>query len=122
MIPLPRTGRGSKMGPGEVKYTDFPVGVHDQDDETGMYEESACYLPERFSHSCLGSRDIAGEINAPPPSEMMFLKKERNSIMIVRLGINGVVVTWVVAIDPPGVRFPLNAIRGIPDILLGLHL
>ena len=23
--------------------------------------------------------------------------------------INGVVVTWVVAIDPPGVRFPLNA-------------
>ncbi len=24
-------------------------------------------------------------------------------------GINGVVVTWVVAIDPPGVRFPLNA-------------
>ena len=24
--------------------------------------------------------------------------------------INGVVVTWVVAIDPPGVRFPLNAI------------
>ncbi|KAG0705820.1 hypothetical protein DFH29DRAFT_872782 [Suillus ampliporus] len=26
-------------------------------------------------------------------------------------GINGVVVTWVVAIDPPGVRFPLNALR-----------
>ncbi len=25
--------------------------------------------------------------------------------------INGVVVTWVVAIDPPGVRFPLNAVR-----------
>ena len=25
------------------------------------------------------------------------------------LSINGVVVTWVVAIDPPGVRFPLNA-------------
>ena len=24
--------------------------------------------------------------------------------------INGVVVTWVVAIDPPGVRFPLNAV------------
>ena len=24
--------------------------------------------------------------------------------------INGVVVTWVVAIDPPGVRFPLNAL------------
>ena len=23
--------------------------------------------------------------------------------------INGVVVIWVVAIDPPGVRFPLNA-------------
>ena len=27
-----------------------------------------------------------------------------------RQGINGVVVTWVVAIDPPGVRFPLNAV------------
>jgi hypothetical protein len=30
-------------------------------------------------------------------------------------GINGVVVTWVVAImcglDPPGVRFPLNALN-----------
>ena len=26
-----------------------------------------------------------------------------------RCSINGVVVTWVVAIDPPGVRFPLNA-------------
>lgn len=25
------------------------------------------------------------------------------------ISINGVVVTWVVAIDPPGVRFPLNA-------------
>ena len=25
--------------------------------------------------------------------------------------INGVVVTWVVAIDPPGVRFPLNAMH-----------
>ena len=28
------------------------------------------------------------------------------------LSINGVVVTWVVAIDPPGVRFPLNAFKG----------
>ena len=27
--------------------------------------------------------------------------------------INGVVVTWVVAIDPPGVRFPLNAEKQI---------
>ena len=26
------------------------------------------------------------------------------------ISINGVVVTWVVAIDPPGVRFPLNAV------------
>ena len=26
-----------------------------------------------------------------------------------KVRINGVVVTWVVAIDPPGVRFPLNA-------------
>ncbi len=32
----------------------------------------------RISHSCLGSRDIAGEINATPLSEMMSLKKERN--------------------------------------------
>ena len=29
--------------------------------------------------------------------------------------INGVVVTWVVAIDPPGVRFPLNASDNIPE-------
>ena len=28
---------------------------------------------------------------------------------MVPISINGVVVTWVVAIDPPGVRFPLNA-------------
>jgi hypothetical protein len=28
--------------------------------------------------------------------------------------INGVVVTWVVAIDPPGVRFPLNAMGFLP--------
>ena len=27
-----------------------------------------------------------------------------------KASINGVVVTWVVAIDPPGVRFPLNAL------------
>ena len=27
----------------------------------------------------------------------------------IHVRINGVVVTWVVAIDPPGVRFPLNA-------------
>ena len=27
----------------------------------------------------------------------------------LHIRINGVVVTWVVAIDPPGVRFPLNA-------------
>ena len=35
--------------------------------------------------------------------------------------INGVVVTWVVAIDPPGVRFPLNALFFLysvtPDIV-----
>lgn len=39
-------------------------------------------------------------------------------------GINGVVVTWVVAIDPPGVRFPLNAagIVGVPNFkILFLH-
>ena len=29
--------------------------------------------------------------------------------VLVLSSINGVVVTWVVAIDPPGVRFPLNA-------------
>ena len=32
------------------------------------------------------------------------------SFCILVTGINGVVVTWVVAIDPPGVRFPLNAV------------
>ncbi len=31
--------------------------------------------------------------------------------------INGVVVTWVVAIDPPGVRFPLNAVEEIASML-----
>ena len=30
-------------------------------------------------------------------------------LVIPSSSINGVVVTWVVAIDPPGVRFPLNA-------------
>ena len=29
--------------------------------------------------------------------------------LLLNIRINGVVVTWVVAIDPPGVRFPLNA-------------
>ena len=33
-----------------------------------------------------------------------------NGRTLLRCGINGVVVTWVVAIDPPGVRFPLNAL------------
>ncbi len=32
-----------------------------------------------------------------------------NSLVLTRCRINGVVVTWVVAIDPPGVRVPLNA-------------
>ena len=38
--------------------------------------------------------------------------------------INGVVVTWVVAIDPPGVRFPLNAIAFLssPSIILDIRL
>ena len=38
-------------------------------------------------------------------SKLYYLLKA--SLMI---SINGVVVTWVVAIDPPGVRFPLNAL------------
>jgi hypothetical protein len=33
------------------------------------------------------------------------------NLRTLRHRINGVVVTWVVAIDPPGVRFPLNAQR-----------
>ena len=44
------------------------------------------------------------EVDVIIQSKLYYLLKA--SLMI---SINGVVVTWVVAIDPPGVRFPLNA-------------
>ena len=57
------------------------------------------------------------QVGGPKPSEKSCLKIAANGIKIGCIGnkrlvficINGVVVTWVVAIDPPGVRFPLNA-------------
>ena len=64
-------------------------------------------------------------VGSPKPSEKSCLDIAANGIKIGCIDnkcrvfncINGVVVTWVVAIDPPGVRFPLNAYRAVGDLL-----
>ena len=48
---------------------------------------------------------------------LMKLHTRRGIVIALeeKASINGVVVTWVVAIDPPGVRFPLNASNSSDD-------
>ena len=42
-------------------------------------------------------------------STVVLRPSHHKGLAVGKYRINGVVVTWVVAIDPPGVRFPLNA-------------
>jgi hypothetical protein len=55
--------------------------------------------------------------NTYPSWTRSFSRLSRENVAILygvesslTASINGVVVTWVLAMDPPGVRFPLNAL------------
>ena len=66
-----------------------------------------------YSTQKIGTFAVVEARNAPCPMEWGCPKDRSMTVVILlekKASINGVVVTWVVAIDPPGVRFPLNAL------------
>ena len=102
-VHVPRNGGAGKrlkIWLSHIKLMDQPMALKVKILHPSMY--SFIIVKKELDDSTQALRNWPLKMWRPKDRSMTVLLEEKASI-------NGVVVTWVVAIDPPGVRFPLNA-------------